>query len=246
MNWLKNIFKKPKTKWIFINQSEDSNKFWTIEQCDEKYIVHWGKLGTKGQSNEKEFATKVECSREIERLIIEKIKKGYLETQDLANIPTKQISAYKPMDEDVFWQIISSFNWKKTGDDEAVLKPALKKLVSMTVEDIKQFAEILASKLYELGGLVYASNIGPDSYKGENEFFSVDYFLYVRCCVVANGKDFYDHVLAHPTSMPKEMDFEALLYLADEAYNKKLKTEDECIETTLSVETFSNIEKWKF
>ncbi len=232
-------------KRIFINQTGDSNKFWTIEQFDEKYSVQWGKLGTDGRSNEKEFSTKDECSKEVEKLIKEKISKGYSETNDLTNIPVKQISEYKPMDEEVFWEIISSFNWKKTGDDDAVLRPALKKLVSMTVDDIKQFAEILASKLYELDGLVYASNIGPDSYKGENEHFSTDYFLYVRCCVVANGKDFFNHVLTNPTSMPKEMDFEALLYLADEAYNKKLKTDGEFIETKLSFETFSNTEKWK-
>jgi len=231
-------------KRIFINQTEDSNKFWTVEQFNEKYIVQWGKLGTDGRSNEKEFVTKDLCSREIQKLIKEKINKGYSETNDLTNIPDKPHSEYKPMDEEVFWQIISSFNWKKTGDDDAVLKPALKKLVAMTIEDIKQFAEILATKLYELDGLVYASNIGPDSYKSENEFFSVDYFLYVRCCVVANGKDYY-HVLNNPKEMPKEMDFEALLYLADEAYNKKLKTEEEFIETKLSFETFSNIEKWK-
>lgn len=64
------------------------------------------------------------------------------------------------MDEEVFWEIIASFNWKKTGDDDAVMKPALKRLVSMTVDDIKQFAEILAAKLYELDGLAYASNMG--------------------------------------------------------------------------------------
>lgn len=232
-------------KRIFINQTRDSNKFWTIEQFEEKYLVQWGKLGTDGRNNEREFATKDECSKEIEKLIKEKVSKGYSETKDLTNIPDKPISEYKPMDEEVFWHIISSFNWKKTGDDDAVLRPALKKLISMTVEDIKQFAEILAAKLYELDGIIYASNIGPDSYTGENEHFSTDYFLYVRCCVVANGKGFFNHVLANPTSMPKEMDFEALLYLADEAYNKKIKTEGEFIETKLSFETFSNIEKWK-
>ncbi|MOA60984.1 hypothetical protein D3C78_1860140 [compost metagenome] len=61
---------------------------------------------------------------------------------------------------------------------------------------------------------------------------------------MANGKKFFNHVLTNPTSMPKEMDFEPLLYLADEAYNKKLKTEGEFIETKLSFETFSNVEKW--
>ncbi|HYG38959.1 MAG TPA: DUF4240 domain-containing protein [Cytophagales bacterium] len=229
----------------FINQTGDSNKFWTIEQFDKKYLVHWGKLGTEGRSNEKDFPTIDECSKEIKRLIKEKIAKGYSETSDLGNIPDKQISQYKPMNEEVFWEIIGSFNWKKTGDDDAVLRPALKKLVAMTVDDIKQFAEILAEKLYELDGLAHASNIGPDSYKGEDQFFSVDYFLYVRCCVIANGKDYYYHVLNTPTDMPKEIDFEALLYLAGDAYNKKLKTEGEFINTKLSFETFSNAEKWK-
>jgi len=36
-----------------------------------------------------------------------------------------------------------------------------------------------------------------------------------------------------------------ILLLADEAYNKKLKTEDEFIDTKVSFETFSNVEKWK-
>ena len=229
----------------YINQTGDSNKFWTIEQFHNKYLVQWGKIGTDGRSNEKEFETTDECSKEIDKLIKQKINKGYIETFDLVNIPDKQISDYKPMNEEVFWEIIESFNWKKTGDDDAVLRPALKKLVSMTVEDIKLFAEILAEKLYELDGIVYASNIGQDSYKSDSHHFSTDYFLYVRCCVVANGKDFYYHVLKTPISMPKEMDFEPLIYLAGNAYNKKLKSEDEYIETKLSFETFSNIEKWK-
>jgi predicted DNA-binding WGR domain protein len=232
-------------KRIFINQSGDSNKFWTIEQIDNAYTVTWGKIGTDGRTNNKSFSTADECSKEVGKLIKEKLNKDYHETDDKANIPDKPISAYKPMNEDVFWEIISLFNWKKTGDDDAVLRPALKRLVSMTVEDIQQFAEILAEKLYYLDGLVYASNIGPDSYKSDNEFFSNDYFLYVRCCVVANGKEYYESVLADPTQMPKEMDFEPLLYLADEAYNKKMKTDDEYLDTKLSFETFSNIDAWK-
>lgn len=232
-------------KRTFINQTGDSNKFWIIEQFEEKYIVQWGKLGTDGRSNEKEFPTIDACTKEIPKLIKEKISKGYSEAKDLTNIPDKPVSEYKPMDEDIFWEIISTFNWKKTGDDDKVLKPALKKLVSMTAQDIQQFAEILTEKLYSLDGLAYASNIGTDSYKNDKEFFSVDNFLYVRCCVVANGKDYYQSVLNDPTQMPEEMDFEALLYLPEEAYNKKLKTDGEFITTQLSYETFSNKEKWK-
>ena len=232
-------------KRTFINQIGASNKFWTIEQLEEKYFVQWGKIGTDGRNNEKEFSSAAHCLKEIGKLIKEKINKGYTETNDLTNIPEKPVLEYKPMSDDIFWAIISSFNWKKTGDDDAVLRPALKSLVAMTVDDIKLFAEILSEKLFSLDGRAYASNIGPDSFTSETEFFSTDYFLYVRCCVVANGKEYYESVLADPTQMPEEMDFEALLYLADEAYNKKLKTEGEFIETKLSFETYSNVEKWK-
>src|SRR5205085_11959280 len=104
----------------------DSNKLWTIEQLDNSYSVTWGKIGTEGRATNKTFSTVDECSKEIERLIKEKLNKGYKEVADKSNIPNKPFLEYKPMNEDVFWEIISSFNWKKTGDDDAVLKPALK------------------------------------------------------------------------------------------------------------------------
>lgn len=232
-------------KRFFINQSGESNKFWSVEQLHNIYIVNWGKIGTTGRFKEKEFIKFEQCEAEILKLIKEKLNKYYVEVIDFNDVPVKEIVGYDNMNEDVFWEIIASFNWKKTGNDDAVLKPALRALISMNIEDIKQFAEILAEKLYHLDGVDYASNIGEDAYKNDNEFFSEDYFLYVRCCVVANGKAYYNHVLENPTEMPKEMDFEALIYLADEAYNKKLKTKDEFIETKYSFETFSNAKKWE-
>ena len=232
-------------KRVFINQIGDSNKFWTIEQIENSYHVTWGKIGTEGRTKDKKLSTSEECSKEIEKLIKEKINKDYQEIANITEISAKQSLEDKPMNEDVFWEIISLFNWKKIGDDEAVLRPASKRLASMKIEDIQRFAEILAEKLYSLDGIEYASNIGTESYQGEDIYFSVDYFLYVRCCVVANGKDYYYSVLKNPNNMPKEMDFEPLLYLADEVYNKKTKTEDEMLETKFSYETFSNIEGWE-
>lgn len=232
-------------KRTFINQNDNSNKFWTIEQSDKSYLVNWGKIGTKGRTTSKNFSTVEDCVKEVEKLIEEKVSKGYKELVGTSKIPDKQIEEYKPMDEDIFWEIISSFNWKKTGDDDAVLRPAVKKLVSMTVEDIYKFADILSEKLYRLDGIDYASNIGEDSYKSEDEHFSVDYFLYVRCCVVANGKNYYEEVLRNPEKMPKGYDFEALLYLPMDAYNKKTKSDDYDYDSKFNYETFSNIEGWR-
>jgi predicted DNA-binding WGR domain protein len=212
-------------KQYFINQKDDSNKFWTIEQVQNSYKVQWGKIGTEGRTNSKEFVDEEECKSEIAKLVKEKLSKGYSIVDSLEKITDKPKQEYKPMDEDV-------------------LKPAINKLVKMTIDDIYKFAEILAEKLYSLDGIEYAKNIGEFSYKNETTHFSNDYFLYVRCCVVANGKDFFYQVLQNPTSMPKDMDFEALLYLPDEAYNKKTKTEDYHYQTKFSFETYSNKEGW--
>lgn len=38
------------------------------------------------------------------------------------------------------------------------MRPAVKRLASMTVDDIYKFDEILAEKLYMLDGIAYASN----------------------------------------------------------------------------------------
>lgn len=230
-------------KRTFLNQEGESNKLWTVQVTGTSYTVTFGKVGAKARENTKQFPDEESCIKEVEKLILDKQRGGYKELQAGQAIPEKKALAYRPMDEAVFWEIIASFNWKKTGDDDAVLKPALKKLVAMEVADIQEFAEILSEKLYQLDGLAYASNIGPDSYK-DGKHFSVDYFLYVRCCVVANGKEYYEQVLNDPTEMPEEMDFEALLYLADEAYNKKMGTEDENLFTKLSFETYSNKKGW--
>jgi predicted DNA-binding WGR domain protein len=232
-------------KQLFINQSGDSNKFWSIVQEENSFTVNWGKIGTEGRISTKQFSDNILCEKEIEKLTKEKIKKGYIKIDDSTLIPSKPIQEYRTMDENVFWETISSFNWKKTGDDDAVLKPALNKLVSMTIDDIYKFADILSEKLYLLDGIEYASNIGEDSYKNDKEHFSVDYFLYVRCCVVANGKDYFNQVIANPTQMPEEMDFESLLYLPDEAFNKKTKTETYDYQPKINFETFSNKAGWK-
>lgn len=137
---------------------------------------------------------------------------------------TKAVRSPAPaagMSEGEFWRIIGLFNWKKLGDDDAVIRPAVKELAKKPVEDIFGFDDILAEKLFQLDGEKYAREIGEVSYTGEDEFFSVDEFLYVRACVVANGKACFDSVLANPTDMPKEGDFEPLIYVGQQAYELK-------------------------
>ena len=148
------------------------------------------------------------------------------------------------MDENEFWRIIGLFNWKRTGDDDAVLKPAAKELAKKSLEDIAAFEEIMSKKLYALDTVAHARQIGTDAYVDSSQNFSVDAFLYARCCVVANGHEFFESVLADPAEFPEDMDFEALLELASTAYELKTGKAPEFFNTSVSYETFSNQAGW--
>jgi len=141
-----------------------------------------------------------------------------------------------------FWRIIALLDWEKTGDDEAVIAPAVDELSKLPVAFIYQFQDKLAEKLYQLDTQIHAENCGVNRWQSD-KYFSADVFLYERCCVVANGKDFYEKVLKDATQMPKDIDFEPLLYLAANAYEKQTNTSMQYA-PAVSYETFSNKSAW--
>jgi hypothetical protein len=142
------------------------------------------------------------------------------------------------VDEAKFWQIIESFDWTKKGDDVAVMQPAIDTLAKLTEADLNQFDEILTKKLYDLDTQAHATSTGFGV-----DHFSVDSFLYERCCVVVNGRAYYERVLNNPTLMPKELWFDAVLYLAYRA-SIIMGIEDYFSYTGL-YETFSNEAGWR-
>ncbi|WP_452226067.1 DUF4240 domain-containing protein [Lacinutrix cladophorae] len=147
----------------------------------------------------------------------------------------------KMMDEKSFWEVIDKIDWSKSDDEERMLT-AIKFLANKKVTEIKQFQENLSYKLYLLDNEENAKNIGKNSYG--KEYFSADYFLYVRCCVIANGKSMFESVILDSEKMPKDLDFEPLLYLATSAYEQKMKKDFE-YESGCDYETYSNINGWK-
>jgi hypothetical protein len=148
-----------------------------------------------------------------------------------------------PFAEEKFWGIIDLLDWQRSDDDAAVIEPAVHALSQMSTEEICGFAEQLAEKLYMLDGEAYACQIGRDSYKGARGDFSKNWFLYVRCCVVANGKSFYQEVLHNPKEMPEDMEFQSLLAIAAKAYKRKTGQRFNYT-TKCNYETFSNKELW--
>ena len=69
-------------KRCFIFQEGNSQKFWNIEQDGTGFTVTYGKLGTAGQNSVKSFDSEEKCEKEANKLIAEKLKKGYVESSE--------------------------------------------------------------------------------------------------------------------------------------------------------------------
>lgn len=59
-----------------------SDKFWWIETLESEFVVNFGKTGTSGRYQIKEFDSDEACEKEAEKLIVQKMKKGYTENPD--------------------------------------------------------------------------------------------------------------------------------------------------------------------
>ncbi|MFN4215710.1 WGR domain-containing protein [Exiguobacterium sp.] len=56
-----------------------TTKFWNIRVGTDEFVVHYGKLGTIGKVQIKSFDSEVACCKEADRLIRQKLRKGYIE-----------------------------------------------------------------------------------------------------------------------------------------------------------------------
>lgn len=144
------------------------------------------------------------------------------------------------LSEEQFWGIIDLLDWNKKNRDE-IVAPAVVALSQMPVSNVYLFKDKLSEKLYHLDTRAHAKGYME---KQEDDYFSVDDFLYVRCGVVAEGKAYYQSILNNPAEMPGDIDFEHLLSLADEAYEMKTGKPFDYF-PIFNYETRSNAEGWK-
>jgi hypothetical protein len=162
---------------------------------------------------------------------------------DVPNLSTENLPP-EGMTEEKFWSLIYLLAWENQGDDSAVIEPAVRMLATFPIREIYQFADLLSEKLYQLDGEQFARHIGKDSYSNGERHFSRSYFLGARCCVIANGQEYFGEVLEQPEQMPKDLEFESLLQIPSRAF--ELKTGKKYAHaSSKNCETFSNKEKWK-
>jgi uncharacterized protein (TIGR02996 family) len=64
----------------FVFTDAKSNKFWHIDLHGDRFTVTFGKLGSKGQTQLKEFPDAAAARKAHDKLVAEKLAKGYVET----------------------------------------------------------------------------------------------------------------------------------------------------------------------
>ena len=60
-------------------KSGNAAKFWEVSQSGADVTVSYGRIGTAGQTKVKTLASEEAATKEVEKLIGEKTKKGYVE-----------------------------------------------------------------------------------------------------------------------------------------------------------------------
>lgn len=134
--------------------------------------------------------------------------------------------------ENRFWSLISTMNYAGKSNEE-VIAPLVDVLAGSHYKFIYEFEDTLAEKLSALDGPAYFE-VAPGS---------ADSYLYARCCVVMNGKDYYLKVLNNPENFPADYEFEALLYVTSKAFFKRTGKEWTYTPKT-NYESFYNKENW--
>lgn len=69
----------PDGKRHFEFRQGSSSKFWEIVVSGREHTVRFGRIGSNGQSQTKAFPTEAAANKDADRLIAEKMGKGYRE-----------------------------------------------------------------------------------------------------------------------------------------------------------------------
>ena len=191
----------------FIYQDAKSDKFWDIDFEGTTQTVIYGKTGTAGREAVKEFATPEECTKESEKLILQKLKKGYTELKEGEAAPEKREYSEEEKADYFFWEAIEkSYKYNKKDWEAYDLREHIEKLTTYlskySEEKLILFEKNLQEKLISL----YTAPIAELSIILENEYekdgdtysfdgyISDDGFIYCRCWLLLKGKEFYDDI----------------------------------------------------
>ena len=231
----------------FINQDGDANKFWQIEVDGKTFTATFGKIGTNGRETVKKFASEEECKKEADKLIAQKVKKGYNEIAMGSDIPEKVI-VVDETPEGRFWEAIRKSNKKgnknwKTYDIDEHLEALTKLLSKWDKQQLINFEMVMQKSLQQLfkASIAELDIILESPFKKEgdtiifDDYLSDDGFIYFRCWLILKGKEFFDEILEDINNFNNgkysfdigDIWAEGLLYVTDEAYSAKHENKEE-------------------
>ena len=64
----------------FEAREENVDKFWEVFLAEKDYTVRWGRVNTEGNAQSKSFKDQNECVKEVDKVIKERLEKGYKQT----------------------------------------------------------------------------------------------------------------------------------------------------------------------
>ena len=234
----------------FVYQDAKSDKFWDIEFEGTTQTVVYGKTGTTGREAVKEFATAEECTKESEKLITQKLKKGYTELAEGEAAPEKREYSEEEKADYFFWEAIEkSYKYNKKDWEAYDLDEHIEKLTTYlskySEEKLILFEKTLQQKLISLytAPIAELSIILENEYEKEGDtynfdgYISDDGFIYFRCWLLLKGKEFYDDITKDIESFVSgkyHFDIgdtwgEGLLYVASRANSEARPDSDEDI-----------------
>ncbi|HSP23175.1 MAG TPA: DUF4240 domain-containing protein [Planococcus sp. (in: firmicutes)] len=201
-----------------------SNKFWKIKVQGNMFIVSYGRIGTMGSVNTREFVSEELCLKEASKLIQSKFKKGYREIDR-----EEECVQIAGMSADGFWELLDLAH-KKGEDSEEQLEWLVAKLSKKPVNDIIRFDYHFNQHYYRS----YTSDLWAAAYiiMGGCSDDSFDYF---RAWLLFLGKEPYEAAIRHPENIIpylKELEddvpeFEEFLYAASMAFEEKTDMDQE-------------------
>jgi predicted DNA-binding WGR domain protein len=116
----------------FTFQEGASDKFWKITLDGKATTVNFGRRGTSGQVQTKEYASVDEAKKTYDKLISEKTKKGYVETAESSKGKVAASTAVAPKAEQP--KALKAEKIEKPGKDSPAVEPAGPVLVPVKID----------------------------------------------------------------------------------------------------------------
>lgn len=139
----------------FEYKDEKSNKFWEIELIGTAYTTYYGKIGGSSRADVNDFGSEAEAEKQYEKIIAEKLKKGYEEVSGVGS-EKKKSENVKTTDNPEFAKFKVPAKFKKA---ESKIRSTLKLSVKIDLKGKPSFpwSSKVGGKPYLPAGTDYPS-----------------------------------------------------------------------------------------